>query len=242
MLKQLISTCGDLLYPRNCHICSGLLKGKAGAFDDHLCASCYSTMRETHLVSCIYCGSKLNNDKELNDLCCKDCRQKNHPYQKLLTCYIYEGAVKELIHKFKYGNRPYLCATITKLMTKRLHPDFFRDIDCLVPVPLHPARLREREFNQAELIARDLCSHFNKTLCQPLKRTRNTDSQTSLDQTQRFQNLKGAFILDDPSCVQGKRIAIIDDVVTTAATASAASEVLKDAGASGVFVFAFAKG
>ena len=224
MLKQFLTTCAELLYPKSCHICSNILKRQTSVFDDYICGKCSRAMKQAPVTSYSYVA------------------EKTFPYQKLIACYLYEGPTKELVHKFKYGNRPYLSKTIIKLMIEALNPQHFQDIDYLVPVPLHPVRLREREFNQAELIASGLSDHFKKPVRLGLKRIKNTGSQVSLNRRGRILNLKGAFAPVDLSGLKGSRVLVIDDVVTTTATVREASRVLKNAGVEHISVLAFARG
>ena len=212
MLREFCTAVTDILLPKNCHICSKILKGRTNAFDDNLCLECVRTMRPTGTDGSI------------------------------TACYAYEGATRELVHKFKYGNRPYLSKSILRLMSLCLNPALFQEIDYLVPIPLHAARAREREFNQSELIARELSSLLNKPATRALKRTRNTAPQTSFASNERFENIKGAFAVFSAEAVMDKNILLIDDVVTTTATTAEAALVLKQAGANKICVLAFAKG
>jgi competence protein ComFC len=224
MLKDAMGSVLDLFYPKNCHVCSTILRGRTGAFDDHLCWDCFSAMRPAPPV--------YPNNAQANGL----------PYHRLCACYRYEGAARDLICKFKYGQRPYLSDTVVRLMMRLVNPDFFQDVDCLVPVPLHPARAREREFNQSELLAKALSPLLRKPVSGVLKKIKNTKSQTALEKARRFANVAGTFALTDLSVVRDKHILVIDDVITTTATVSEAARRLKDAGARRVSVLAFARG
>jgi competence protein ComFC len=111
-----------------------------------------------------------------------------------------------------------------------------------VPVPLHPARHREREFNQAELIARQIGEQYDRPILTALRRLKNTQPQSTLDEKTRWTNMEDAFEITRPSLVKNKSLLVIDDIVTTTATTRAASLCLKNAGARSVCVLAFAKG
>ncbi len=105
------------------------------------------------------------------------------------------------------------------------------------PIPLHPLRLRERGFNQAELLSNLLCQQFGLTHVPDLLiRTKSTDTQTLLDQKQRFTNLEGAFKINPSQSVTDKSILLVDDLLTTGATASSAASALKAGGAAYVGV------
>ena len=113
----------DILFPRVCHICSKSLKEDKTAFDKNICLRCAQEMARTSVVSCSLCAQKLDTEKELRTLLCRSCAKEPRGYEKLLACFIYQGPTKELIHKFKYGNRPYLAKTIARLMLTTLEHD-----------------------------------------------------------------------------------------------------------------------
>ena len=222
MIKEFGTTLADIIYPKNCHICSKILKGGISAFDENICMECVKDMKKAvPMVSPELPGA---------------------PYNKLAACYNYKGPVRELIHKFKYENRPYLASTIARLMAEAINPALFEIIDCLLPVPLHQVRIREREFNQSERIARELSFSFKRPVSLTLKKIRNTPSQTTFKENERFSNLKNAFVVTEERGIFNKNVLIIDDVVTTKATVTEASHVLKNAGAKTVYILAFAKG
>ncbi|MFH0941119.1 MAG: phosphoribosyltransferase family protein, partial [Candidatus Omnitrophota bacterium] len=109
-------------------------------------------------------------------------------------------------------------------------------------VPLHQVRIREREFNQSERIAMELSHLFKRPVSLTLKKIRNTPSQTTFKENERLSNLKDAFAVADRKAILNKNVLIIDDVITTKATVTEASRVLKNAGAKTVHILAFAKG
>jgi ComF family protein len=119
----------------------------------------------------------------------------------------------------------WLCDT---LEDPRLHG---RRFDAVIPVPLHPARKRERGFNQAELLAELLCAHAGLKMHIALERIRYTTTQTAFDRAERMENLRDAFRLRRKANVQGLRVLLIDDVLTTGSTLSECARVLKQAGA-----------
>ena len=155
----------------------------------------------------------------------------------------YEGPVKNLIHEFKYGNKDFIAPALGRLMA-----DFIREydfplgfVDLIVPVPLHPARLREREFNQAELLGKHIASLHEITVsADNLIRKRYTKNQAELESRQRRENVKGSFAVKDPELFKGKNILLVDDALTTGATSSEAALALKEAGAVLVLVLTVA--
>jgi len=221
-IKDLRTTLADILYPRNCHICSKIIRDRINAFDENLCLECVNDMKK---------AAPMVSPTRIDT-----------PYNKLAACYNYKGPVRELIHKFKYENRPYLARSIARLMLKAINPTLFERIDCLLPIPLHQARAREREFNQSERIARELSFSFKKPVSLAIKKIRNTPSQTTFKENKRSSNLKNAFAVTDEKAILDKYVLIIDDVITTKATITEASRVLKNAGAKTIHILAFAKG
>jgi ComF family protein len=165
----------------------------------------------------------------------------NHPphFDRAISPCRYDGTVKELIHAFKYGNKPHLGAPLSRLMVRFIEEyDIFIDIiDAVIPMPLHSARMREREFNQAAVLGEHLARRFNKPeLPETLIRKRSTRTQTGLQPAQRFSNVQGCFEIRKPEPIAGKNILLVDDVLTTGATASEAALVLKENGARIVLV------
>lgn len=114
-------------------------------------------------------------------------------------------------------------------------------INFIIPVPLHKTRLREREFNQAQVLSDYIAKEFNKdVLDDALMRCRYTKTQTELEESQRLLNVKGSFLVIKKGEIKSKNILLVDDVLTTAATSSEAAYVLKNSGANIVFVLTLA--
>ncbi len=156
----------------------------------------------------------------------------------------YEGVLRESLHRLKYEGKKGLAMPLGSLMA-----DFFRDhlikvpFDGLIPVPLFPARERERGFNQSFLLAKILSKRYSLPIGSgDLIRTRATHPQVSLPRERRIQNVKNAFRVKHPSRLSGKHLLLVDDVVTTGATLSACAKVLKAAGAEKVSALTLAGG
>ena len=152
--------------------------------------------------------------------------------------------VRKTIHDFKYGRQFYLRHLIGCWLTETLDDPRLlgRRFDFVVPVPLHRARKRERGFNQAELLAIELHRRSGLPLRDALQRTRYTTTQTQFDRRERMENLKEAFRLRRGCDVQGLRMLLVDDVLTTGSTLSECAAVLKNAGAVSVHAATAARG
>jgi ComF family protein len=162
------------------------------------------------------------------------------------SAFLFTGGVRQAIHRLKYDNRRSLTEILARLMA-----DYWREnpmpVDLLVPVPLHPARQRERGYNQAELLARSLGGMIDlPVVITGLRRVRHTPPQMSLSAADRRENVWGAFVYraeagDDDNPISDQRILVIDDVCTTGSTLEACSLALKAAGASAVWGFTLAR-
>ncbi|GAB6066739.1 ComF family protein [Methylothermus subterraneus] len=172
------------------------------------------------------------------DLVCGACLAKPPAFDRAQALWRYQPPVIGAIYALKFHKRLELARALGEILARRLRLD--SPIDCLVPIPLHPARYRARGFNQALEIARPLSKRFKLPLRPQLcRRLRDTPPQRTLSAEARRQNLQGAF--EATADLSGRRIALIDDVLTTGATAHAVAYALKQAGAVWVEVWVLAR-
>ena len=141
----------------------------------------------------------------------------------------YEGSLRQLIHLFKYAKIEPLALPLSRLLARAMPVD--ERFDLVIGMPMHWRKRWERGFNQAELLAEPLAHRFGLSLAKNLTRTRHTQSQASLTEAQRQQNLRDSFGVKRAAEIAGKRILLVDDVFTTGATLRAAAGALKGAGA-----------
>jgi Predicted amidophosphoribosyltransferases len=151
--------------------------------------------------------------------------------------------VRFVILQFKYNRQLHLRHPVAEWLFEAMNDDRLRDrsFDCIVPVPLHPARFRERGFNQAELLGKILGQRINLTLSRALERTRYTTTQTAFDRIDRMENLRGAFRLRKRIDVRGLQVLLVDDILTTGSTLSECARVLREAGALSVYAVTAAR-
>lgn len=152
----------------------------------------------------------------------------------------YEGPIRDAIHGFKYGER----LDLTRVFVELLDHDarWFGPLDMVVPVPLHPARLRRRGYNQAALIARGLARRLLLPCdTRSLVRVREVGPQVERERKGRLTAVKGIFHVRRPHAVKKRRVLLIDDVLTTGATVNECARALKKAGATGVYVLTIAR-
>ena len=154
------------------------------------------------------------------------------------------GILRVLIHRFKYGGEVWIGDLLSDFLKQGLRDPRLEGcaFDAVVPVPLHPLRRREREFNQAEVLSRALARKSNLAFCEALVRVRYTVTQTHFDRRRRMQNLRDAFKLSRNATVQGKDLLLVDDVLTTGSTLDECARVLLTAGARSVRALTVARG
>lgn len=156
--------------------------------------------------------------------------------------FAFGGPLREAIHRLKFQDRPDLARPLGELLRAHVRADVgWAAHDLVVPVPLHPARLAERGYNQAALLARSVAQELGRPLCaRGLRRVRGTRAQSTLDRDERHANLRGALAAEGAR-VRGKAVLLVDDVVTTGSTLAACREALLAAGATQVRGLALAR-
>lgn len=241
VIHNLINGLIDIIYPKTCVVCKTGLKNKP-SIDDLICPQCWSKIKRNLPPFCFRCGRHLEKNNIAKNICPACIRRELH-FDRAFGVFRYDGAAKELIHEFKYKGRDYLGSTLSKPMLK-----FIREynipmdyIDLIIPIPMHKARLREREFNQASVLGSYIAKEFAKEMPDNiLIRNRYTRSQTELETRQRLTNVRGSFSVSNARLIKNKNILLVDDVLTTGATCSDASFTLKNNGANIVFAMTLA--
>jgi ComF family protein len=196
---------------------------------------------------CRMCGEKLfSSFVDTGDgPWCGMCRRKAPHFRQAVAYGSYEGALRELIHLFKYqGIRP-TGKVLGRLLNQAVADMPLPDSLIVIPVPLWSGKRQTRGFNQAESIARAFCGLRQSSGIQldtaTLARTRDTASQTGLTRHQRRANMRGAFKVLRPERIKERSVLIVDDVMTTGTTAGECARVLRRAGAKEVFVATVAR-
>lgn len=235
----------DLLFPPLCHVCKAFIPA-AGANDRSprllICAECLQKIPFLVSPLCTVCGAPFATE-EGSDHTCGACLTHT-PFHTCRSATILDGPVQELIHRFKYGGRVHLGHPLGLLTAARLE-GFLTQVapDCIVPAPLHRKRVRQRGYNQSQLIGEVL----GRTLKVPqevgnLRRLRWTEPQTGLDASDRVSNVKGAFAVRDPKRLKGKRVLLVDDVLTTGSTVRACVDALREADVAAIAAVTVARG
>jgi ComF family protein len=201
---------------------------------------------------CAVCGERVPSAGAARALAedevrCGLCQRVEQPFERAVAYGSYEGALRDLIHLLKYGAVRPATDVLGRLLADsmaRLAPHFAGEGVTMIPVPLFRKKLRQREFNHAELIAQAALKITGRRFqLQPelLERKRETVSQTGLTRHQRRENVRGAFAVTRPEAVRGREVLIVDDVFTTGATVSECARALRRAGAAKVWVATVAR-
>jgi ComF family protein len=230
------STLG-LLYPPTCISCQAATGEAHG-----LCAACWSGIRFIERPFCERLGTPFQVD--LGQPLLSPAAIADPPvFGRARAVAEYDGTASLLVHRLKYNDRLELACALGSMMT-RAGVELLDEADVIVPVPLHRWRLWRRRFNQAMALAK-VVSRESGVPCDPslLARVRRTRRQVGLTKAQRQENLQGAFRVppEAKARLTGRRVLLIDDVLTTGSTANAASRALLRGGAASVDILAFAR-
>ena len=242
--KDLASGLVSLFLPADCKICGQALESLNFSY---ICENCWDKVEWLRMPHCSRCGKPFPASlasPEVPSLLCAECRRDSSPFKKVFAATLYEGVMKEAIHLLKYRRKKGIMERLEKILTTYFfNMDLpFSKFDLVVPIPLHRKKLKERGFNQAELLARVIATHFDlKLVKNDLKRVKATKSQTSLSKKQRLENIKGAFQFRNKDEFREKKILLVDDVYTTGTTVREAAKVLKKAKAREVYIFTLAR-
>ncbi len=226
----------DLVFPPTCLACRGAVS-EHGA----LCGACWDAMRFIERPFCDRLGTPFEHDMGAGVL---SQRAVDDPpvFQRARAVVCFEdGPARRLVHRLKYSDRLELAGPMGAWMA-RAGADILAEADALAPIPLHYTRLWRRQFNQAAALAREVSRRCGKPLeFRLVERVRRTRSQVGLSRAERAENLQGAFRCPEAAPLRGRRIVLIDDVLTSGATANAASRALLRGGAKAVDVLVFAR-
>lgn len=236
--RAAVKACASLLYPPHCEGCAS-----ETSTGEYLCGACQKKAKRIEPPFCATCSQPFEGAID-GTFSCANCLQRPFHFECAVSAYRSRGIVRDLIHRFKYHSDYRLRHPLADWLGESLHDARIvsHPFDFFVPVPLHATRRREREFNQAEVLARLLEKKTGRPAFDCLRRIRNTPTQTRFDRNERMENLRNAFELRKNASVQGKHLLLIDDVLTTGSTVDECSRVLRRAGAASVRVITVARG
>lgn len=240
MLQDIIKSALNILWPLYCQACKEKLNLDSKV---HLCEDCFAKIKFNKLPFCKKCGRSLEANNSYSDYC-RNCQKNEFNFERSYSACLYEGILKELLHEFKYNKNMQAGNILSAILLKFFEENFPEEkFDFIVPIPLFAAKEREREFNQAEILARPISKKFLITLSKGvLVKLRPTPSQTTLTKEKRFLSQKGVFKVRRPEVFYKKKLLVIDDIMTTGATMNEAAFTLKKNGASEVYGLTLIRG
>jgi len=237
--RSIIDTTLELVYPRICLTCGERL-GASGKMS--LCRACCDAIEKNDPPFCRGCGKSIVHARETDY--CPSCEKTPHHLDRSFSVAKYDGIMRECVHKFKYNGKLSLETLFADMLASFAEKYIdITEIDCVVSVPLHRVKLRERTFNQAAVLASSLarrldlpCSNDN------LIRTSSSKPQIKLSKTARMKDIEGSFKVKRPESIKDRSILLVDDVFTTGATANECARVLKESGVRSVTALTLARG
>jgi ComF family protein len=251
VLRSPLDAIGSALLPASCSVCGSPLPRISSV---PICESCWAEISADRGSYCSRCGDSLefpSLDGLPAKCLCKACRLAPPPFRRAVAFGTYEGRMREIIHALKYNRMHPAAHQLGAMLAEAIAQ--LRDEAALemlvIPVPLHRIRSRQRGFNQARALAKCAVGALRrshpewrlKLAPKSLMRLKLTESQAGLTPAQRRRNVRGAFKVSDPSAIRGKHILLVDDILTTGATARAAAQSLMRAGAGSVYVATLAR-
>jgi ComF family protein len=231
------------LYPEICQICGATA---ATAAEGYVCASCWSRPGAVRFLVpplCSRCGLPFPGEITAA-FECANCRELELHFESARAAVAATGFILDIVHRYKYQRQLWFEPFLADLFLRRAVPALEGGAwDLIVAVPLHSVKMREREFNQAERFARRLSAAIGVPLGPGLlRRVLPTRTQTLLNRRERAVNIHGAFQYAGPEPLNGRRIILVDDVLTTGATTNECAKVLRQNGAGKVCVWTVARG
>jgi len=237
LARSLADSLADFVFPPFCAACQRRMPdGQRGA----ICPACWDGFPRWEHGSCQRCGGTVPAGAAA--ALCDACSMPDWPCAAVRTPGPFAAPVSDAVHLLKYSDRRGVAKALGEMMAAAAWVDpAYAAADMLVAVPLHPARQRDRGYNQAQLLA----ARVGEVMAKPapegiVTRIRNTGTQTALDRRERRENVSGIFLVTRPDAVRGRTVILVDDVLTTGATIGSCGRALLDAGAASVLALAAA--
>ncbi len=235
MPESYLTTLTNLLFPprQTCSLCG---KPIVDRLDYGICPACRIKLPYIEEPVCPRCGEPTEHGE-----LCSDCRMTDHAFVQSRSLLRYEGVGKKLITNLKFRFHPSLAQLLAEMLYSRVLSQLLWDYEIIVPVPLHWRGLKQRGYNQSELLARSLSDLTDRPVVDALRKRRTTAPQHHLGRAGRWAALADSYHCSLPQAVHGKSVLLVDDVYTTGATAHFCTTVLLAAGARSVRVITIAR-
>lgn len=239
MNHSIFKNLSKILYPSRCPIC-----GKVPSGTDHCCSTCYDSITFVKQPFCYSCGKPLEQEETEY---CHDCISHPKSFTRGFALCVYDGITKPSLSSIKYKNkRTYLTFYAEETLNRYGSLLSSYHFDAILPVPIHPKRMKKRGFNQASLFAHEMGSALHIPVYDTLLlRTHNTQPQKNLTPAQRLKNLQKAFDIHPDyknRRIPLHRVLLVDDIYTTGATMEAITRLLLDHGVKEVYIFSICIG
>ncbi len=230
----------DLFFPRRCFVCDQILsfwEYEKGVHD-----SCTTEYMLTGKVVCAHCGARLFSESEYCSACGGEHREYSY-FEQGKAVFVYQKRMKKTMYRFKYYNRQEYALAFAKFAVQ-MYGDWIEKsmASVIVPVPIHPRKMRLRGYNQAEVFARELACELErqrgiklKVLTKGITRSSDTAPLKTMQKIDRYFNLKNAFQISPSVLKYGKIALVVDDIYTTGATANSLSSSLRNAGFQNIY-------
>ena len=218
----------DLFFPpaAKCVMC-GMETNSYG-----LCESCENELPWINEPACVICGGNMLGEGEV----CIECKDRDYHFARCYCVLEYRDEIQQKILSFKNGGQKFLGQTFASLM-ERKYNEINVKIDMVIPIPINEKRLKERGFNQSDLLCEELPNVRNDVVF----RIKDTPHQTGLNRDNRVVNLENAFKVENKNDIKNKTILLVDDIYTTGSTLNECAKTLLNAGAKKVFALCLAR-
>jgi ComF family protein len=229
----------DLAWPRTCAACGAGVGHEA----QHVCWDCLASFSLIQAPFCSSCGDPVDG-AITRDYVCSVCVDRPPQFDHARSAARYRDGLKAILQQFKYSAATHLSRDLAMLLHACVHACYSGEVfDAVAFVPLHAGKERARTYNQSALLAGELARLVDKPLARRCAvRVRSTATQTHLTARERLENVRGAFQAVNEQWIEGRRLLLVDDVMTTGATVNECARVLKAAGAARVCVVTVARG
>lgn len=237
-MKKYFNVILNTIFPLKCEVCRRQLPLVAEA---RICESCRGKILPIGDNFCRKCGKSLQIVTDF----CVDCQGNDTLYyESIKAAGIYHGVLRETIHAFKYERRSCLGSALGDFMLSSFQRHFsLNSLDKLVPVPLHKKQYRQRQYNQSEILAKNLSRSTGiPVAADTLARIRETRPQFTLNKQERAHNIRNSFAVKNKAWLQEAKVLVIDDICTTGSTINECARILKQSGAKEVHGLVLAHG
>jgi competence protein ComFC len=240
LLKTALDAALNFIYPPVCQLCG---QERAGAGQGYVGGNCWKGVRFVTAPFCDRCGLPYDGDMT-HPFHCANCAEVEFGFRFARSAVTANAMMLDIIHRYKYHHALWFEPFLADVLARQARPALAgASWDLIVPVPLHPLKMRHRQFNQAERLARCLGHELALPVnARVVRRVQFTETQTKLSRSQRADNVHSAFAPRRAGELHGQRVILVDDVMTTGATTSACAKALRQAGAGDVCVWTVARG